>query len=823
MVPGALDFQLLFEESPDVLLVLLPDSPRFTVASATRARLISTHSTREETIGRGLFELFPDNPDDPAADGTANLRASLERVLATKAPDTMAVQKYDIPLAGGGFEVKYWSPRNIPVLSAAGEVTYILHRAVDVTDLVRASEEGEELRGRTQDMEREVVRRSRELDAANRQLRQANLKLSELDVAKTAFFSNISHEFRTPLTLMLAPLEDCLTDTSIAPGARSKLDMAHNNALRLLKLVNALLDFARLEPGRMRGRFEPVDLASLTRDLAGMFQTAFDDAGVRLTLDCQEGAPIYVDRDMWEKIVPNLVSNAFKFTLSGEVAVRVRQTATHAILQVSDTGSGIPQSELARIFERFHRVAGAIGRTHEGAGIGLALVRELVELHGGAITVESAPGRGSDFRVSIPTGFAHLPADAVAHSASRSSGSVAVGAHAAEAAQWSAGESAGVPASEPKSVDLARVLVVDDNADLRTYISGLLGAHYQVSTANDGLQALDSIRSQRPDMVLSDVMMPRMTGIELAQALRADPETVNLPVILLSARAGEEAAIEGLDAGSDDYLTKPFTAQELLGRVRSHLKLAQARGQWATALERANRELDAFSYSVAHDLRAPLRAIEGFSAMLQEDDAERLDEQGRRRLQIVRNSARRMSQMIDDLLRLARIGRGEVRRAQFDLSALVRKVGVQLQESERDRQVLLRVEEGVNVDADASLVQIVLENLLQNAWKFTSKRADAEVEFGSQSTGGAVTYHIRDNGAGFDMAQAPKLFGVFQRLHLESEFAGTGVGLATVKRIIDRHGGRIWAEGEQTRGATFYFTLDAPSEAQRQPVRAPTN
>ncbi len=819
MSEAPLDFQLLFEESPDVLLVLAPDAPRFTVVAATRARLISTHSTAAETIGRGLFELFPDNPDDPSANATVNLRASLERVLASRAPDTMAVQKYDIPLPDGGFEAKYWSPRNIPILSPAGTVRYILHRAVDVTDLARASEEGEELRGRTQDMEREVVRRSRELDAANRQMREANEKLSHLDAAKTAFFSNISHEFRTPLTLMLGPLEDALADVAAAlPAAqRQRVQLAHDNAQRLLKLVNALLDFSRLEAGRLRGRFAPVDLGVLTRELAGMFQTAFDRAGLRLTIDCPSAAePCWVDKDMWEKIVPNLVSNAFKFTLDGDVTVRLRQGATHAILEVIDTGTGIPEAEVAHVFERFHRVAGATGRTHEGAGIGLALVRELVELHCGTVEVASELGAGSTFRVAIPLGNAHLPADAVLKQQQPSSerDPVVSSPHAAEAVRLAAPTAprAHAAASGTDPERRALVLVVDDNPDLRNYMSGLLNPHYRVVTAEDGLEALDAIRELKPDIVVSDVMMPRMTGIELVQAMRGDSSAAGspaaVPVILLSARAGEEATIEGLDAGSDDYLTKPFTAAELLARVRAHLKLAQARRKWTAELELANRELDAFSYSVAHDLRGPLRCIDGFSQMLLQDQGERLDDEGRRHLGIVRGSAQRMSQVIDDLLRLARLSRGEVRRTTFDLSALVHSVAGQLSESEPARRVEFTIERGLEVVADPHLLQIVLDNLLRNAWKFTAKRPDAVIEFGARREAGEACYFVRDNGAGFDMNQASRLFGVFQRLHADSEFQGTGVGLATVKRIIGRHGGQVWAVGEVGRGATFYFTLN---------------
>jgi signal transduction histidine kinase len=809
MTAGNLDFRVLFEESPDVLLVLLPDTPRFTAIAATKARLIATHSTLEETVGRGLFELFPDNPNDPAATGTANLRASLERVLATKEADTMAVQKYDIRGPDGSFQSKYWSPRNIPILSPAGEISYVLHRVVEVTELVKASEEGEELRGRTEDMRREVLRRSQELDAANRQLRGANDKLSELDKAKTAFFSNISHEFRTPLTLMLGPLEECLAETapSLPETQRRRVKLAHDNALRLMKLVSALLDFSRLEAGRLKGSFARCNLAVLTLELAGMFQSAFDAAGLRLTIDCAAGEA-YVDKDMWEKIVLNLVSNAFKFTLSGGVTVRLAESADQVTLYVSDTGCGIPESELPRVFERFHRVANAVGRTHEGAGIGLALVRELVQLHGGSVRVASAVGVGTEFCVDIPKGFAHLPPDALAHEIDGGVASLTKIAYSKESEQWRrVGQAGGRDVAAARSADAARILVVDDNPHLREYLGDLLRNHYDVTSASDGIEALEAIRAHPPDIVLSDVMMPRMTGIELVTALRRDQDTVNLPVILLSARAGGESAFEGLDAGSDDYLTKPFTKEELFARVASHLKLSRMRRQWANELEFANRELEAFSYSVAHDLRAPLRVIDGFSLMLLEDDADRLGEEGRRRLGIVRDSVQRMSQLIEDLLYLANVSREAVRRRSFDVSALVKTVSAPLQEHEPERQVSLTVEDGLMAAADPHLLQIVLENLLGNAWKFTANCESPQIEFGSTLSEGETCYYVRDNGAGFDMAYAEKLFGVFQRLHSTEEFAGTGIGLATVKRIITRHGGRVWAAAEPGRGATFFFTV----------------
>jgi signal transduction histidine kinase len=815
MADSALDFRLLFEHSPDVLLVLLPDAPRYTMVAATKARFAATHTT-PDTIGRGLFDLFPDNPDDPAADGAANLRSSLDRVLATRAPDTMAVQKYDIRGSDGTFEVKYWSPKNLPVLSPSGEVLYIIHRVEDVTALVRSSELGDELRDRTRQMEREVLARSRELHEANNELREANTKLGELDAAKTTFFNNVSHEFRTPLTLMLGPLEESLADASepLGPRQKGRVELALVNAVRLLKLVNTLLDFSRLEAGRLRASYAPIDASKFTAELAGMFQSAVDAAQIKLVIDCvalQE--PVWVDRDMWEKIVPNLVSNAFKFTMTGEIAVRTRDEREHFVLEVTDTGVGIPQSELPRIFDRFHRVAGATGRTYEGSGIGLALVRELVELHGGSVTVESTVGRGALFRVTIPKGFAHLPSDAVLHAPVDARTSRGASAYAAEAARWTDRSRASERPSRSPGTQSGRpgrrhVLLVDDNADLREYVSGLLVGDYEVTTAADGLEAVEAVRRRIPDIVVSDVMMPRLDGLGLVRELRADPSSASLPIILLSARAGEDSAIVGLDVGADDYLMKPFSAPELLARVRTHVELARVRRDLITELERTNRELDAFSYSVSHDLRAPLRAIGGFAQILEEDYAGVLDDQGKAHIERICQGARRMTALIDDLLALSRITRTPVSSESVDLSELAIAVVADLRLDQPRREVDVEIDVRMIARGDRSLLRIALVNLIGNAWKYTSRSANPKIEF-RRYPGAGDTFFVRDNGAGFDMAHAGTLFAPFRRLHSASEFEGSGIGLATVQRIIARHRGSVWAEAEPGRGATFFFSLPA--------------
>ena len=401
--------------------------------------------------------------------------------------------------------------------------------------------------------------------------------LAALDRAKTTFFSNISHEFRTPLTLMLGPTEDAL---STRDGALSGEDLhtVHRNQLRLLKLVNTLLDYSRLEAGRTRARFEPVDLAAETAGLASVFRSAVERAGLQLEVDAPAlSAPVFLDRELWERVVLNLLSNALKFTFEGRIRVAVVDGHDHAEIAVDDTGVGIPPDALSRVFDRFHRVEGTRARTHEGSGIGLALVHDIVALHGGRVVVVSEVGRGTRFTVHLPFGKDHLPADAVAvASTAEVSASSMAEAFVAEAERWLPGTDESQRGAGAAGTS-GRVLVVDDNADMRSYVARLLRRHWDVETAADGEAALAAIQRDPPGVVLTDVMMPNLDGFGLLRALRADPRTADLPVVMLSARAGDEARIEGLNAGADDYLVKPFTAGELVARIASQLGGARAR------------------------------------------------------------------------------------------------------------------------------------------------------------------------------------------------------------------------------------------------------
>ncbi|MBV9505915.1 MAG: response regulator [Acidobacteriia bacterium] len=455
--------------------------------------------------------------------------------------------------------------------------------------------------------------------AAEQEKRRADV-LAELDRAKTQFFSNVSHEFRTPLTLMLGPLETVLSKPDSIPSSqREQIETAHRNSLRLLKLVNSLLDFSRIEAGRVKASYEPVDLSAFTTDLASNFRSAMQAGGLKFTVDCAPlSQPVYIDRDMWEKIVLNLLSNAFKFTFEGSVSLRMEEVGGQAVLAVSDTGLGIPEHELPRIFERFHRVEGARGRTYEGTGIGLALIQELAKLHGGTVEASSRVGEGSTFTVRIPFGSAHLPPEQVESGPGTAAGAGVIrgNAYTGEALSWVARDRL-VHAAEEEFASKAqirtkaRILIADDNSDMREHVIRILNGDYAITAVADGAAALKAARAEAPDLILSDVMMPLMDGFALLKELRADEHLRHIPIILISARAGEEARTEGIAAGADDYVTKPFNSRELLARVRTALELHRVRREAQNAINALNAELTAELSAMARLQQLSTRLVQG--------------------------------------------------------------------------------------------------------------------------------------------------------------------------------------------------------------------
>ncbi|HEY3636505.1 MAG TPA: response regulator [Rhizomicrobium sp.] len=690
--------------------------------------------------------------------------------------------------------------------------------------------------------------------------------LAELDRAKTTFFSNVSHEFRTPLTLMLGPLEDALNSVSapLAENQRERIQTAHRNGLRLLKLVNSLLDFSRIEAGRIEANYEPTDIAGLTANLAANFESAIERAGLRFIIKCPHlGEVVWLDHDMWEKIVLNLLSNAFKFTLDGEISIEMRRHDQFVELVVADTGVGIPAHELPRLFERFHRVEGQESRSFEGSGIGLALVQELVRLQGGKIEVESEVGKGTKFVVRLPMGHSHLPQDRLGGSRRRGSTSVRADAFVAEAMRWlpGAGEPPSVlsareeaEASLPSKAPDAHVLVVDDSADMRDYIKKLLAKRWSVETASDGHAALEQIRTNKPDLLLTDVMMPGLDGFGLLREIRKHPEFSDMPVIVLSARAGEEARVEGLDAGADDYLTKPFSARELVARVNTNLELARLRREATHELRKAKEELEKrvqeeiaermdaeaqlrqaqkmeavgkLTGGVAHDFNNVLQVIGGNLQLLMKDVAN--NTRAEQRLQTALAGVSRGSRLASQLLAFGR--RQPLAPKVVNLGRLVRSIDDMLRRALGEAIELETIASGGlwNTFVDTAHVENALLNLVINARDAMGISGKLTIELGNAfldeyycarnaevTPGQYVMLAVSDTGSGMSPDVMDRVFEPFFTTKPEGQ--GTGLGLSMVYGFVKQSGGHVKIYSEVGQGTTIRLYL--PRAVQQEDVEA---
>jgi len=946
------DFRALFEAAPGLYLIL---DPYLRIVAVSDAYTRATKTLRQEILGRRIFDIFPDNPDDAAADGVRNLKASLERVLATRTADTMAIQKYDIRKPedeGGGFETRYWSPINTPVLLPDGSLGHIIHRVEDVTDFIvlqqREMEQArvaEHLREHTGRMEAEVYARAREVADINFRLKQANGELErlyektrELDDLKSQFFANVSHELRTPLTLILGVTERRHADPALAEAERRDLGVIGRNARLLYRHVNNLLDISKLEAGRMVLRHAQVDLAREVRLIASHFDSLAEGRHIRYGVRGVSQLPAQVDQEMVERILLNLLANAFRHTPDGgAITVSLKERDGMAVMEVEDSGPGIPAAEREVIFERFRQGS----RRSGGTGLGLAIVREFCALHGGNVTVAEAPGGGALFSVALPC---LAPAGTEVATVASTYFSTAK-----DFARDLDGGEAAAPAQGPSGGAL--VLVVEDNADMRTFVAEALASRYRVEVAFDGQDGLEKAMALNPDLIICDVMMPRMSGDEMVAALRGDSRMDDVPIIMLTAKADDGLRVRLLRDAVQDYVQKPFSLEELLARsgrliderrrklatlreseirfrstfeqaavgiahldpdgrfLRINDRLcqilgfgrdeilnrplgdfilsddrdtdsAQARalvadeiptytaekravtrtGQvvWLSLtmssvrnargipdyfiavvediqrrkeaeadvlrlnagleqrvrdrtreLQAANEELESFSYAVSHDLRAPLRAMTGFSQALVEDYGDLLDGEAREYLDQIVRGGTHMGALIDGLLQLARSTRGDLRRDRVDLSEMARSIRAELSRLAPGRRVEWRIAGGLAALGDSRMIDVVVRNLLGNAWKYTSGKADPVISFHAEEGDDGPVYCVADNGAGFDPKHAEKLFKPFSRLHRQDEFPGIGIGLATVQRIVRRHGGTIRANASPGQGAEFRFTLPA--------------
>lgn len=604
LVGSTIDYQRLFESTPDLYLIL---DPSLVILGVTRSYASATKIERERVLGKGIFEVFPDNPDDPASEGVRNLHASLKRVLQTGLADSMPVQKYDIPLPereGGGFEERYWSPINTPILDAKGKVTYILHKVEDVTEFVRLKQHGiaqdklnESLRDRAVRMEADVFSRTRQVADGAAKLKDANEELEklyarsiELDKLKSQFFANISHELRTPLTLILSPLEARLRhlqQEGAHPDEQREAEMMLRNARLLYRHISDLLDASKLEAGEMTMNWSRVDLARSISQTAHDFESLAGERKIQYRIEVPESLEAEIDPDKLQRILLNLLSNAFKFTpAGGSITVSVERLGETALLQVRDSGPGIPDEFKAAVFERFRQIDGGIQRPYGGTGLGLAIVKDFVALHLGTISLKDAPGGGCLFSVCIPLS---APAGAVITTGSSTNELLLKQAVDELSLRRAPIDQTGGDTAMPL------VLIVEDNPDMNNYIGGLLGAVYRVARAFDGREGLELARTLLPDLIVTDVMMPAMSGDELVSELRKLPATADIPALMLTARYDDAFRLDMVRAGVQGYLNKPFTTEELLASVqnllhqrrRVNLRLRESNRRFEAAFEQA--------------------------------------------------------------------------------------------------------------------------------------------------------------------------------------------------------------------------------------------
>ncbi|MBC7743502.1 MAG: response regulator [Flavobacterium sp.] len=635
--------------------------------------------------------------------------------------------------------------------------------------------------------------------------------LAELDQLKNTFFSNVSHEFRTPLTLILGPLEDLLAQTKgteISIG-RETFESIYRNSLRLLKLVNSLLDFSRMEAGRVEASFEPVNLANFTRDLASQFTSVMQKGNLNLKVNSEVlSESIFIDVEMWEKIVLNLLSNAFKFTFQGSVQVFLKNLPDGVELSVQDSGIGISKEELPKIFNRYHRVEGAKSRSFEGSGIGLAIVQEMVKVHRGKIMVESTEGKGTIFRVFIPKGYAHLPLDQIKVERKSESTRLKADAFIDEASRW-------VP--EPVIINIpsetrSTILIVDDNADMREYLSHMLDQNYNVIVAVNGREALNVVKSRRPDLVISDIMMPEMDGFELLRELKRKKRTNSLPVIFLSARAGNEATVEGLEAGADDYLVKPFSSKELIARVQTQLSMVKLRSD----LEHERKALvarDEFLSIASHELNTPLTPlklqVQSLTRALEKNDLSAIaPEKMKNIVNLLNRQIDKMSKLIRNMLDVTHISQGTMllHKQKTDLNMIISQVFEEHNNEITDSgcAVTLDLKENIPLNMDAVRIQQVITNLLTNALKYAGGKPVRISSFAQDNT---AILLVEDNGPGISKENLEIIFNRYERINASSNLGGLGLGLYISKQIVESHGGELKVESILGKGSKFLIGL----------------
>ncbi|MBO6779575.1 MAG: response regulator [Rhodothermales bacterium] len=705
------------------------------------------------------------------------------------------------------------------------------------------------MKERQRQLEQTVAERTRDLREEKERVEEAKTvieaqaeKLKELDRFKTKFFSNVSHEFRTPLTMIVGPLENALKGQygDLSDALRRQSQIMLRNALRLLNLINQLMDLSKLEAGRMPLKAGAKNIVTFMQNLQLTVTALAEKKNIEMPFEAPgRDIELYFEPDKMEKVFYNLLSNALKFTPEGgRVGISIAETDDTVTVTVKDSGKGIPREQLPHVFDRFHQVEGTKSNDIEGTGIGLSLVKEMVLLHGGEVSVDSEVGEWTAFSVTLRKGTEHLQQDQIVAEITSRENNLSTVAKLAE------GENlVEVEDRHWKTVNLDAplIMVADDNPDVRSYVSEILETHgYRTVKAFDGQDGLEKARIRRPRLILSDVMMPRMDGLELCRAVKADPELKHTPIILLTARATNQSAIDGLDSGADDYLPKPFNTNELLARIANLIRgreeqqklvvqteelekrvdeqvdiiLSQRKNYEATILSERDRAIAASQLkqnildNVSHEFRTPLTAIMGFAEIL----AETTVEEDREFVDTIRENGERLLATLDGILRLANLRSNPefVERRRTELGTLVEEVLEDVSREHGTTGHTVQFNAGTEpamAEINTRAVSTAVENVLENAFKFSPNGGNITVTVENVARG--VQISVSDEGIGIPPDRCEDAFEPFKQVSqgLAREYGGVGIGLSVARELVEDHAGTIRLHSQVGEGTTIRIWL----------------
>lgn len=802
--------RLALDEMFQFVGVLAPDG---TLLDANNPALDAGGIRREEILGRPFWEAHWWQVS-PAA------QAALRRAVERAAGGTFVRYEAEMWAAAAGQGVVTVDFSIRPVKDGDGRVVFLVAEARDITERRLA--------------QAELARRNAELETLYG-------RVKELDDLKTRFFANVSHELRTPLALVLGPVEQLLAG-DLPPGGRAPLEVVARNARTLLKQVDDLLDVSKLEAGGVSASWGKLDLAELVRLSASHFDALAAERGMAFSVEAPASLPAEADADKLERVLLNLVGNAFKFTpAGGRIRVTLSADAARARVEVADSGPGIPEAERERVFERFRQLDAPLTRRFGGIGLGLAIARDFVTLHGGRIQAGDAPEGGASMTFELPLqappGVAvrgPAPAPAATDGAARAAAGMLDGGLAPAAA--------GAP--EPGG-DRPLVLVVEDHPEMNAFLRGALGARWRTAAAFDGEGGLEAVRALRPDLVLTDVMMPGSSGPELIAALRADPELADTPVVVLTAKADDALRTRLLAGGAQDYVQKPVLVPELLARIGNLLEMKQARDvlrtelavregdagrlavelarrrrELATALastrfarehaERASAQKSALLHLVSHELRTPLSVL-----LLQLERVRRettaLSPRQAEAVARMRAAARRLSGLVDTLLEYARIESGRLTLAPepFDAAEAAAEIVEELRVHAEQKGLAVELEAGGPLPllvSDRRLLGVVLVNLLQNAIKFTDT---GRIGLAVGASAAGHVFRVTDTGRGISADDQARIFEPFEQLErlARKHTPGVGLGLTLVREMVGALGGNLALASTPGLGSTFTVTV----------------